>query len=441
MALRLKFGRDHIDLDLSTLNIFPTILTGKHPPALEHRSAAVAEAMAHPIGSGTLSQEIARRSAQEAVIVVNDITRPTPNHLMLPPILAQVEATGIARDNITLVVATGIHRGNTLEEMASTLGTDIVQNYRVVNHDCDDENNLIYVGALVHGTEFYVNKSVHDAGMVITTGVIGPHYFAGFSGGRKSIFPGVSARMSIAQNHSLMRSPLAVTASIQGNPVNEEMIDACRMIGIGFTVNVVVDASGNVCAVVAGDTEQAWLRGVEMCRDIAVTPIDVQYDVAIASSGGYPKDINIYQAQKGLENAQRAVRSGGTIVLVADCSEGYGESTFRDWMLRASAVDDIISRFAVEFQLGGHKAYSLARVIKEKCVILISRLPDATVQQLFMTPAHSMNEALELVRARHGRRFSCVVLPNAGSVVPSLVSRSLEGENTHEQIEYRSGAR
>jgi nickel-dependent lactate racemase len=421
MTLQLKFGTDHVDLDLSAFNISPTVLTGKHPPKLEDPVAGVIEAMAHPIGSGTIAEEIARRRAQQAVIVVNDVTRPTPNHLMLPPILAQVEAAGIPRANITLVVATGIHRGDTAEEMAATLGPDIVRDYRVVNHDCDDTDNLTYVGTLVHGTEFYVNKFVYEAQMVITTGVIGPHYFAGFSGGRKSIFPGVSARKSIEHNHSLMKSPLAAVASLESNPVSEEMVDAGRRVDVGFIVNVVVDASGTVCAVVAGDMEQAWLRGVEMCRDIAVTPIEALYDVAIASSGGYPKDINIYQAQKGLDNAQRAVRPGGTVVLVADCSEGYGESTFEDWMLHASTVDDILERFAVEFKLGGHKAYSLARVIKEKHVILISRLPDSTVRQLFMTPAHSMDEALELVRARHGRDFSCVVLPSAGGVVPSLI--------------------
>ena len=217
-----------------------------------------------------------------------------------------------------------------------------------------------------------------------------------------------------------MKSPAAAVASIDGNPVSEEMVDAGRKVDVGFIVNVVVDASGTVCAVVAGDMEQAWLRGVAMCREMAVTPIDALYDVAIASSGGYPKDINVYQAQKGLDNAQRA-GPGGTIVLVADCSEGYGEPTFEDWMIKASAVDDVLARFAVQFELGGHKAYSLARVIKEKHVILISKLPDATVRQLFMTPAHSIDEALDLVRERHGHAFSCVVMPSAGGVVPSLM--------------------
>ncbi len=423
MELELKFGKTTLSLDLSALGTAPTVLAGKSPPKLDDPMARVLEAMANPIGSGTIAEEIARRNATEAVIVVNDVTRPTPNHLMLPPILQQVEAAGIPRDRITLVVATGIHRGDTPEEMADTLGADIVANYRVVNHDCDDESNLVYVGTLVHGTEFYVNKLVYEAEMVITTGVLGPHYFAGFSGGRKSIFPGVSGRVSIEHNHSLMTHPNAGVAALEGNPVSEEMVDAGRKVDVGFIVNVVTDASGKVCDVVAGDMEKAWLRGVELCREIAVTPIDRLYDVAIASAGGYPKDINVYQAQKGLDNAARAVRPGGTIVLVADCSEGFGEPTFEEWMVEASTVDDVLARFAARFALGGHKAYALARVIKEKHVILVSRLDDATVRRLFMTPAHSLEEALDMVRARHGAGFSCVVMPSAGGVVPSLISQ------------------
>jgi len=368
----------------------------------------------------TLSEEIRRKRAKRAVIVVNDVTRPTPNNIILPPILEEIADAGIAKPDVTLVVATGIHRGITRDEMEETLGSEIVREYRVVNHDCDDESNLVYMGRLSHGTEFYVNRIVCEAEMLITTGVIGVHYFAGFSGGRKSIFPGVSGRVSIEHNHSLMTCDNATVAALDGNPVSEEMVEAGRKVDVGFTVNVVVDAAGSVCAVVAGDMEQAWLDGVRQCREISVTPIDHLFDVAIASSGGYPKDINVYQAQKGLDNAQRAVTPGGTIVLIADCTEGFGEPTFERWMVESSSLDDIFARFSERFELGGHKAYSLARVLREKEVILVSGLPDSTVRQLFMTPAHSTDEALRLVTDKHGAAFSCVVMPNSGGVVPYL---------------------
>ena len=419
MSVQLKSGRSAIDLDTSQL-CNPLVLTGKQPAKLSVPRAAVVDAMAHPIGSMTLHDEIRRRRAKRAVIVVNDVTRPTPNGIMLPPILEEIAAAGIAKSDTTLVVATGIHRGVTRDEMLETLGADVVREYRVVNHDCDDESGLVYMGRLSHGTEFYVNRTVCEAEMLVTTGVIGVHYFAGFSGGRKSIFPGVSGRVSIEHNHSLMTSENASVAALEGNPVSEEMIEAGRKVDVGFIVNVVVDATGSVCAAVAGDMEQAWLDGVRQCREISVTPIDRMFDAAIASAGGYPKDINVYQAQKGLDNAQRAVKPGGTIVLVADCTEGFGEPTFERWMVESSSLDDIFTRFADRFELGGHKAYSLARVLREKEVILVSGLPDSTVRQLFMTPAHSLDEALRLVAERHGAAYSCVVMPNSGSVVPYL---------------------
>ncbi|HNU94729.1 MAG TPA: nickel-dependent lactate racemase [Bacillota bacterium] len=419
MSIQLKTGRSAVDLDTSNL-CNPLVLTGKQPPKLSDPRAAVVRAMAHPIGSMTLSEEIRRKRAKRAVIVVNDVTRPTPNNIILPPILEEIADAGIAKPDVTLVVATGIHRGITRDEMEETLGSEIVREYRVVNHDCDDESNLVYMGRLSHGTEFYVNRIVCEAEMLITTGVIGVHYFAGFSGGRKSIFPGVSGRVSIEHNHSLMTCDNATVAALDGNPVSEEMVEAGRKVDVGFTVNVVVDAAGSVCAVVAGDMEQAWLDGVRQCREISVTPIDHLFDVAIASSGGYPKDINVYQAQKGLDNAQRAVTPGGTIVLIADCTEGFGEPTFERWMVESSSLDDIFARFAERFELGGHKAYSLARVLREKEVILVSGLPDSTVRQLFMTPAHSTDEALRLVTDKHGAAFSCVVMPNSGGVVPYL---------------------
>ena len=419
MSIQLKTGRSAVDLDMSRL-CNPPVLTGKHPPKLSDPLAAVVDAMAHPIGSMTLREEARRKRAERAVVVVNDVTRPTPNGIILPPILEEIAAAGIAKSDTTLVVATGIHRGITRDEMAETLGSDIVREYRIVNHDCDDESNLVYMGRLSHGTEFYVNRIVHEAEMLVTTGVIGVHYFAGFSGGRKSIFPGVSGRVSIEHNHSLMTSQSATVAALAGNPVSEEMVEAGRKVDVGFIVNVVVDATGNVCAVVAGDVEQAWLEGVRQCREISVTPIDHLFDVAIAGAGGYPKDINVYQAQKALDNAQRAVAPGGTIVLVADCTEGFGEPTFERWMIESSSLDDIFARFADKFELGGHKAYSLARVIREKEVILVSGLPDSTVRQLFMTPARSIDDALRLVAEKYGAAFSCVVMPNAGSIVPHL---------------------
>ncbi|MCR4424805.1 MAG: nickel-dependent lactate racemase, partial [Firmicutes bacterium] len=400
----------------------PPVLTGREPPVLADLAAAVRERIARPIGSATLLEEIRRRNARRVVVIVNDVTRPTPYDSILPPLLAEIEAAGVRKPDVTFVVATGIHRGMTEEEMKAILGSNVMAAHPVMNHDCDDTANLVHLGRLSHGSELYVNRVVLETDMVITTGVIAPHYFAGFSGGRKSILPGVAGRETISHNHSLMTSDFAEVCNIEENPVHQEMVEAARKVDVGFMVNVVVDAHGDAVGVVAGDIEQAWLEGVRMGREISVTHIDRLYDVAIASPGGYPKDINVYQAQKGLDNAARAVRSGGTVILVAECPEGYGEPTFEEWMEEAHSPGDIFARFAAGFELGGHKAYSLARVMRDREVVLVSGLGEAFTRKLFMTPAPSLDAAIDYVRAKHGPGFTSVILPHAGIVVPTLKS-------------------
>jgi len=187
---------------------------------------------------------------------------------------------------------------------------------------------------------------------------------------------------------------------------------------VDFIVNVVTDGVGKLAAVVAGNVDGAWLEGVGICSSLVVTPVDRQVDVAIASAGGFPKDINIYQAQKAVDNANRAVKRGGTIVLLAECPEGCGEPTFEEWMTSARSLDDIFRRFGAGFELGGHKAYSLARVLRDKEVILVSSLNEAFVRGLFLTPAGSLDDALRLVESRRGAAYESIVMPCAGIVVP-----------------------
>ncbi len=419
MSIKLNYGRRSLTLDLAMLRD-PAIVAGHPADAVADPRSAVLEAMSQPAGCMSLADEVRYRRARKAVIIVNDITRPTPYDIMLPPILDELAVAGICDENICFLIATGIHRAMAPDEIAAMLGQELTCRFRAINHDCDDSANLIYLGTLSHGTDFCVNRAALEADIVVGTGIITPHYFAGFSGGRKSILPGVAARRSISHNHSLMTSEHATACSVSANPVSQEMMEAARMAGLDFILNVVVDAEGRVCAAVAGDTEEAWLNGVSICQECSAVGIDRVYDVAVAGAGGTPKDINVYQAQKALENAQRAVRPGGTVILVAECTEGYGESRFEEWMKGSASPEDVLRRFAQGFELGGHKAYSLARVVLQKDVILISTLPDHVVGSLFMTPAHSMEEAVALVKQKHGEHFTAIVFPNASAMVPVL---------------------
>lgn len=432
MVVQLKYGRSCVPLDIGVL-VNPQVLTGREAKPLADLRSEVLSRLRHPTGTDSLLHEVKRRRARTVVIIVNDITRPTPYTDILPPLLSELREAGIADEDVTLVVATGIHRGMTPEEMRLTLGREICETYRVVNHDCDDEENLVPLGTLPFGTELRVNRIVLEADFVIATGVISPHYFAGFSGGRKAILPGVSGRATISHNHSLMTSEAAAVCNLDGNPVHIEMVEAARKAGVHFIVNTVTDGVGKVAAVVAGDVEKAWLEGVKICSDYVVAPVAREVDVAIASAGGFPKDINVYQAQKAIDNADRAVRKGGTIVLLAECPEGCGEPTFESWMTEARSLDDIFRRFAAGFVLGGHKAYSLARVLRDKEVVLVSSLDDVLARKLFFTPAKSLEEALHLVESKHGKDYDSIVMPCAGIVVP-VPGGGMAGKVTLQQL-------
>lgn len=417
MILDMKYGKSCVPLDLDRLGN-PQILTGREAESLPDLRAEVLSKLRRPTGTRGLLDEVRHKRARRVAIIVNDITRPTPYADILPPLLAELRAAGIADTDVTFVVATGIHRGLTGEELRLTLGKEVCDAYNVVNHDCDDHANLVSLGRLSFGTELYVNRVVLEADFVIATGVISPHYFAGFSGGRKAILPGVSGRSTISHNHSLMTSEAAAVCNLDGNPVHIEMLEAARTTGVQFIVNTVTDGIGKTAAVVAGDLEKAWLEGVRICSRFVVAPISREVDVAIASAGGFPKDINVYQAQKAIDNAERAVRKGGTVVLLAECPEGFGEPTFETWMKDARSLDDIFQRFAAGFELGGHKAYSLARVLRDKEVILVSSLDEAVVRSLFLTPARNLDDALHLVESKHGRKYESIIMPCAGVVVP-----------------------
>ncbi|MGE5572692.1 MAG: nickel-dependent lactate racemase [Bacteroidota bacterium] len=417
MLIDLKYGRSQVPLDLDRLPR-AQVLTGREADPLPDLRGEVLSRLKRPTGSRSLLHEVRHKHARKVAIIVNDITRPTPYADMLPPLLEELREAGISDADVTFVVATGIHRGMTDEELRLVLGDEVCDTYKVLNHDCDCDASLVHLGQLSFGTQLYVNRAVIEADFVIATGVIAPHYFAGFSGGRKAILPGVSGRHTISHNHSLMTSEAAAVCNLDGNPVHIEMAEAAHMAGVDFVVNVVTDGVGKLAAVVAGNVDAAWLEGVGICSSLVVVPIKRKLDVAIASAGGFPKDINIYQAQKAIDNADRAVKRGGTIVLVAECPEGCGEPTFEEWMTSAESLDDVFRRFDAGFQLGGHKAYSLARVLRDKEVILVSSLDEAFVRSLFLTPATSLDDALRLVEARHGAAYESIVMPCAGIVVP-----------------------
>jgi nickel-dependent lactate racemase len=418
MKIKLAYGEKYLQLDLAECKDASVIEAPK--PYLSWPGAElIANALQNPIGTETLREIIAKKSARNAVIVVNDITRPTPYNLILPPLLQEIEMGGIGPENISLIVATGIHRHHTPADNRAVFGYDICSKYRIENHNCDDK--LLSLGALSNGLDLIINRKAAQADLLITTGVVSLHYFAGYSGGRKSILPGIAARQVIEANHKMMNDERAKLGNYEDNPVSDLMIEAARKAKVDFILNVVTQSKQDIAFCVAGDVEEAWLEAVKYCEKMNVVKIKEAADIVIASCGGFPKDINMYQAQKSLDAAVLAVKTGGTIILVAECREGLGEETFQEWIENSNCPQDIIDRFHTHFELGGHKAFAICRILDKADILLLSELPEKSVRDMFMTPVQSLIKALEIGRLKHGQDAKIIIMPEAAKIAIKIL--------------------
>ncbi|MBP1761923.1 MAG: Transcriptional regulator [Firmicutes bacterium] len=403
--IELAYGHGHLKLQLDDKNL-AAILEPRHIENSGGGIEMVEESLAHPVQSPTLQEIIAAKEARNAVIVVNDITRPTPYELILPPLLKELNNAGISDQEITLVIATGIHRAHTGEDNLAIFGADIFSKYRIINHDCD--NDLKSLGYLSNGMELIINRTVAEADLLITTGVVGLHYFAGYSGGRKSILPGVAGRAAIEANHKMMNDPQACLGNYENNPVSDLMLEAAREVGVDFIINVVLHSHHEIACCVSGDVEAAWLKAVQYAEQMSVLKIDAPADIVIASW------------QKAMDAAVLAVKPGGTIILAAECAEGLGEEKFADWIDAASCPQDIKDRFNRQFELGGHKAFAICRILEKAEILLISSLTDQQAEDLFLKPVHSMEEALQYAFIRDGEQARVIVMPEAPKIAVKI---------------------
>ena len=410
MKFNLAYGKTHLPLELDPAYLM-AVLEPRFMPAEADGKDLVETALAQPLSGPRLGEIIRQKQARNAVVVVNDITRPTPYEVMLPPLLAEIEAAGIRAADIDLIVATGIHRPHTEEDNRAVFGEGLCRRYRIVNHDCD--HNLKSLGQLSNGMDLVINRTAAEADLLVTTGVVGLHYFAGYSGGRKSILPGIASRPVIEANHQMMSDPRACLGNYRDNPVSDLMLEAAYRAGVDFILNVVTRSKYDIAFCAAGEVQQAWLAAVQFCEEMTTIPIAARADIVVASCGGYPKDINMYQAQKALDAAALAVKPEGTIILAAECREGLGEDVFQEWIDTATCRQDIIDRFHRRFQLGGHKAYAICRTAEQADIILVSSLDDNQVQRLFMTPADSLDQALQAAQHRHGEQATVILMPEA----------------------------
>ncbi|MDF1593368.1 MAG: nickel-dependent lactate racemase [Desulfobacterales bacterium] len=384
----------------------------------------IRRAIDNPIGTPLLTQLAAGKS--DAVIVINDITRPAPSGIMLEELLRDLSVAGINEDKVTVVIATGNHRPNTGEEIKAMIGPGLASRLRVVNHDCDDRDNLTSLGHTDSGLPVWINRLVAKGAFKIATGLITPHHGAGYSGGRKSVMPGVAGLKSLNQHHSLPIRPYHPAYGwMKGNPFHEEAVKVARKVGVDFILNVVKNSCGQVVAAVAGELETAHANGVSICRKSWQLDLPHQFDVVIVTPGGYPRDIDLHQSQKAMSTAEMVVAADGAIVLLAECRDGIGK--YADWLKQAETPRDVIARFECEGFTKDHssKAFMCARALAHYSVhIFCDGIPAEEASQMFFKPAATAQAAIDAALALKGPHARVLVLPQAVSCVPCVKDES-----------------
>jgi nickel-dependent lactate racemase len=376
----------------------------------------VVHALENPIGSPRLKDIV--KPGEKIAIITSDITRPMPTYKVMPALLEELKEAGVDYNDVTLVFALGSHRRQTPEEMRRLAGDYAYEKINVVDSDIDD---CIRMGVTANGTPVDITRVVAEADRKIALGNIEFHYFAGYSGGYKAIMPGVSTPAAIQSNHKLMIKPESCAGRLEGNPVREDIEEAGRICGLDFILNVVLDEHKEIVKVVCGDPIKAHRVGAAFLDRLYTKEIDRGADIVIVSQGGAPKDLNLYQTQKALDNSKHAVKDGGIIILIGSCAEGYGEHTFEDWMLNSESPDDLVNKIRRHFVLGGHKAAAIGMVLQRAEIYLVSDMAPEQVERSFMRPYTSAQQAFDDALAKFGGKAEVITMPYGGSVLPRLV--------------------
>jgi len=412
LKLEIGFGTNPQIVEIPDRNLTDILLPNKVSVQAKGEIAVIG-ALQNPIGSKKLSEMV--HPGQKVAIITSDVTRPVPSYKILPLIVGELEKAGVAPRDITVVFALGSHRKQTPGEMRRLVGEEVYSKVRCVDGDSED---FIHMGKTRLGTPVDVTRVVAQADFRIGVGNIEYHYFAGYSGGAKAIMPGVSTRAAIQSNHSRMVLAEAAAGRLEGNPVREDIEEAINFCPLHFIVNVVLDESKEIIHAVAGHFIRAHREGCQFLDKLYRKEIKSRADIVIASQGGAPKDLNLYQTQKALDNAKHGVKKGGIIILAGSCKEGLGEEVFEEWMTTSESARSMIQRIQQDFQLGGHKAAAIAMVLRDSDIYLVSDMEPEFVKSIFLKPFDTVQSALDVALQKLGKDASVLVMPYGGSTLP-----------------------
>ena len=419
--VQFPYGKEKITYDFSGERLLDVLVSGLHDYTPEaDGETLVRRAMEMPYGSPRLSELAVGK--RKIVIIASDHTRPVPSRVIIPPMLEEIRTVNPEAE-ITILIATGCHRETKREELIGKFGEEIVQNERIVIHDCTDDANLVNIGTLPSGGELWINRLAYEADLLISEGFIEPHFFAGFSGGRKSVLPGIAGRATVLANHcsEFIAHPNARTGILEGNPVHEDMLWAASTAKLQYIVNVVLNDKKEVIYATAGDTREAHRAGTDFLSSLCTVKAQ-KADVAITTNGGYPLDQNVYQAVKGMTAAEASVKQGGVIIMLSRSDDGTGGEHFYHQLADEADLGRIMTGFLNrarnETLPDQWQSQILVRILMHAHVVFISSLDDKTVEELHMIPAHSIDEALEIARGLVGKQdLTVTAIPDGISVI------------------------
>ncbi len=419
-TIKIPYYTSSLDLHVDESNL-KAVINAKTDEYVTEKTEAelVKEALENPIGTCRL-RELAK-GKDKVVLVTSDHTRAVPSKLTLPILLKEIRE-GNPDADITILIATGLHRETTEAEQRRMFGDEIVDNEKIVVNKAFEDEDFEFICGLPSGAELWIHKLAAHCDLLVTEGFIEPHFFAGFSGGRKSILPGICNAATVNENHSYkaIASPYSTTGVLEHNPIHEDMIYAARKVNVQFILNVALNGEKKVIAAFAGDLEQAHETGVEFVRSLAQCP-SITGDIVITSNGGYPLDQNLYQSPKAVATAEACCKEGGVIIMCASCFDGMGGTHFEKLIVSGTVdeIDAFLSKIPPKETIAEQWCAQIySRILKKYTVILVTTYLDhELVRKANMIPASSPDEALEMAYGMMGRDAQVVVIPDGVSVL------------------------
>jgi nickel-dependent lactate racemase len=423
----LKIGKGAVNFSIPEEQLLYELI-GENQPPPENLDSAYRYALAHPIDSPPLSEIV--NPGETVAIAVSDITRAWQhNELTLPILIDSLNEAGIADKNITVIIAVGAHRQNTAEELKELCTEAVCNRVKVVNHNAWDTDNMVYYGKTSRGTEVSFNRIVAEADRVILTGGVIYHYMVGYGGGRKSVLPGVSSLKTIQQSHMWAMgkslgdgsNPLAANMRTDGNPAHEDMMEAAAFLKADFIINVVPNLDGDITGIFTGNWISAWQRATQLVDRIFGVTIQEQADIVIASAGGYPKDINLYQSQKTIDNAVYAMKPGGVAIILAECPDIKDPSEFFDWFNYPTAFD-MEKAVRENFLISGWVAVRQLEYANQGRIIMVTQEKNIEIaKNAGIQGVTTMEEALTIAYEKCGSNSPKIaIMPQGANTFPIL---------------------